>query len=170
MFTEYFVTCNVAVALRQAGFNELCMGVWRVLTKDNIPVQKLYIYYNNIPSNQRILIRQERTKDVAEAGTYWQDQRINTLMPPWIYAAPIYPQVLKWLNNRGLYVHLIPMLNDKSASAEKWKASIYSKVGSQLWPKIPLMNYHERIKAYHFDTEVAAYEQAILAALKILEY
>jgi hypothetical protein len=171
MFTEYFVTCNVAVALRQAGFNELCMGIWCVLTKDNVPVQKLYLYYNNIPPNQRILIRPEITEDVIEADTYWLDQRLNTFMPPWIYSAPIYPQVLKWLSKRGLYIHpcRIPILKEKSAPTEIWTVAIYSKAGSQLWPQIPLMSYQERIKEYYYDTEQAAYEQAILAALKILE-
>jgi hypothetical protein len=110
MFEKYFVTCPVAVALREAGFDEPCMASWECYEtttlhqKAIVSYKELHIAYLSQPPDQSIY-SDKIQKLMAKSPGLFKDQRTNSTFPEWLYAAPLYDQVLEWFMSKGLYLH-----------------------------------------------------------------
>lgn len=168
MFENYFVTCNVAVALKKIGFDEPCMAWFEYYEIDGKTTQAFHIAYSNAPTNPGMYndmikeILESRSIDISPA-------RMNSRLQPWQYAAPLYQQVFEWLETKGLYLHpyRVPRLRELP---EWYGVNIFNEKGKQVWPIVPLnKDYHENATMYYFPDKKSAYWHSILAAIEILK-
>lgn len=165
MFDEYFVTCNVAEALRKVGYDEPCMAIRERYKQENTWIEDLFINYSNKPPNPE-LYKEAYQKILQERPNILATRFTNSQLQPWCFAAPLYPQVAKWLRGKGLFLQdsRIPIMKTDMSMSELWMVSIYNQNGKQLWPAVPLVNYHQNIKKFHFESEREAWDKAIIAA------
>lgn len=153
MFEDYFVTTNVAVALRKAGFDEPCMGAHN--TQDN----KLHISYTNEPTDFHTIAIKRR----------------NSELPEHLYAAPLYDQVFDWLLQSNIRIHDVLISTDSgNGTTMGWRVYLYNgTTGKALWP--PVMVAYKYPASYEivehsrlYKDKKQAWEQAILEAIKLL--
>jgi hypothetical protein len=88
--TREFVNYEQALALKELGFDEPCLGYFE--NQD----MNLVINFNNLPLNEE---QSKRPK------LYIIDNR-NSVLPQWATTAPLYQQAFKWLldKNKGLNI------------------------------------------------------------------
>jgi hypothetical protein len=79
-----FVTYELALMLKQLGFDEPCFGYYE--SEEKI----LIINFNNLP------LTEEQNK---RPGLYRVDNR-NGILPQWAVAAPTFQQVFKWFREK----------------------------------------------------------------------
>jgi hypothetical protein len=172
MFEKYFVTCPVAVALRGAGFDEPCMACWEHYRPDGTlttfeEADKFRINYSSEPQDPRMLSQAIRDIMKERPGLF---QRLikNTDLPPYLYAAPLYDQVLEWFMSKGLYLHpfYAPRFEGKIAVEPKYGTNVYNKDLKYLWPEGGMGIFSKG--NITLPDRRDAIDQAILAAIKLL--
>ncbi len=165
MFEKYFVTCPVAVALRGAGFDEPCMAAREHYMDGDEVVDILHICYFDSPTNIDLYIETIRELLKSRPGLL-EDKRTNKQLPPWLYAAPLYGQVLEWFMSKGLYLHpyYAPKFDGKIAIEPKYGCNVLDKNLKHLWPEGGIFSNVVII----YPDRRAALEQAILVAIKLL--
>ena len=163
MFEDYFVTCNVAVALKGAGFDEPCMASWeRYKALKYVTGDKLHIHYSNFPTSPDNYNDTIKAAMLAHPGLF-AEKRKNSEWPPWLYVAPLYDQVFDWLLNKGLYLH------PYKTPGPKWGVNIYDIDFNHVWPNnTPNESYHYNQMKYLHDGKKLALTEAILQAIKLL--
>lgn len=171
MVEEYFVTCEVAIALRAAGFDEPCMGVHEYYQTVEGPYSdELHINYSNRPTNPDTYNDTIRKLMLTRPGLFVEKHR-NSELQPWFYAAPLYDQVIDWFLTKGLYLHPYKTIRPKKNKATKiWGVNILNNDGEHLWPAVALTrNYSQEMQKYLTDGRRLALNTAILAGLKLLD-
>ncbi len=163
MFDGYFVTCDVAIALRNVGFDEPCMAVHEHYTHNSMQYTKLIIGYSNQPTTPEIY-NSTIQKLLEEKPDLFKEQRRNSLLPVWQYAAPLYDQVFDWLMIKGYYLHDYPIPKLEQAPV-RWGVNLYDDKGGLVWPKLTLND-----QAYLYEEKREAWRYGLLAALKFLEH
>lgn len=179
MFEKYFVTCNVAVALREAGYNEPCMAVWEYYEFEKDRNEKLYIgfYSHEVPDN--IYNEQIRALKQSRPGMF-ENKRTNQTLQPWLYAAPMYQQVFDWLMEQNIRVHdcyISKKVNAQAAKAVWYVNLIDTNTQDTYWPtlnfKSILIKDGDRKwtieSQIYYETDRKAWEAAILQAIEILK-
>lgn len=180
MFEKYFVTCPVAVALRAAGFDEPCMASWehydhtRSLTAFEEP-NIMRINYTNSVLDPRIY-NEELQRVMKERPNLFAQKLQNSQLPAYLYAAPLYGQVLEWLHGQGIRVHENYLTTGERKIATKlaWAVRLVdTKTGKTLWPDTKIAFSKEGIFEIiepdnEFEVQRDAWEQSILAAIKLL--
>lgn len=104
MFSEYFVTCSIAIALKKAGFDEQCMGAWEHYNYKGGDFTELIIAYSNQPTIPEIY-NSTIQQALAERPGLFKERQKNSQLQPWLYAAPLYQQVFDWLIMHNIRVH-----------------------------------------------------------------
>jgi hypothetical protein len=143
MFEKYFVTCNVAILLKNVGYDEPCIAVYDC---------------NKVDAEHRI-----------DYGNHPFQPHRNSKLQPWLYAAPLYQQVFEWLESKGLYLHpyKVPLLNEQPAY---YGVNIFNDEGMHLWPDVPHdKDYHKNIQKYYYYDKLIAWRHAIMAAIRLFK-
>lgn len=173
MFEKYFVTAPVAVALKEAGFDEPCIAAREYYSDSNGNYQEeLHVAYISHPPEISIYSDKIQKLMVRKPGLF-KDLRLNSQFPTWLYAAPLYAQVFEWFLKKGLYLHPY-LLNGpiNIAFKEKWGVNIFNPAGSLEWPVVPFQpdpnKFEDDRQTYIHADKRDAYEQAIIAAIKLL--
>lgn len=169
MFEDYFVTCAAAVALREAGFNEPCMAVHEYYKFHGKEYKEFHIAYFGKPGEPRMYSDKIQKLMIKRPGLFI-DQRTNQQFPPWLYAAPLYEQVLDWFLSKGLYLHPYNLQGIRTKDMEhKWGVNIFDMEYNHLWPSIPLTKaYTQEMQLFLADGRRLALNNAILPAIKLL--
>lgn len=162
MFADYFVTCNVAIALRNVGFDEPCMAMHEHYDHNDIQHSELIIGYSNRPTTPEIY-NSTIQKLLEERPGLFKEQRRNSMLPKWQYAAPLYDQAFDWLLIKGYYLHdyHIPKLEQAPA---RWGVNLYDDNGDLVWPELTMND-----QAYLYENKRAAWRHGLLAAIKLIK-
>jgi len=144
MLANYIVPPHVAWALKDAGFNEPCLAKWPSTYCDLLkPVTSDQFHYKNSELEQ------------SE------------------FTAPLYDQILMWFLDHNL--NIVPYyLEGRMVDAAKslkgsWVCTVHSvRTTKQLWPQM-LMSIRINNAKYLHDDKHKAYDQAIIAAIRLLK-
>jgi hypothetical protein len=179
MFEKYFVTCNVAKALREVGYNEPCLAVWEYYEFEDNRSEHLYIgfYSHEIPDN--IYNEQIRALMNSRPGMF-EKKRTNQTLQPWLYAAPMYQQVFDWLMTHNIHVHdcyIAKKVNMQGTEAVWYVNLIDTITQDSYWPSLNFKsilmidgNQKWTIESQiYYETDREAWEAAILQAIEILK-
>jgi hypothetical protein len=174
MFAEYFVTCNVAVALKEVRFDEPCMGYHE-------SEQELNINYCNRPTQPELYNATIR-KALEEKPGLFDERRKNSQLPQWFYAAPLYHQVFDWLRiKHNMRVHdcYIASAVNKVGPNGTWYANLIdATTGETLWPGLKFVStVDDQAKTVlhvesqtPYETQREAWEAVILEAIARIKH
>lgn len=167
MFEDYFVASNVAVALRNIGFDEPCMGFHEHYTRDEVLHSKMIINYSNLPIDPEAYNSTIRQAIKEKPGLIKQDC-CNSTLAQWQYAAPLWDQLFNWLVTKGIHVHCyeVPALNEQP---RRYGVNLFNMTGKQLWPNISLDQALVNELYYTYEDKLAAWRHGSLAACKIIK-
>jgi len=111
---KLFLPYNLCILAQKKGFDEICMAYWEhnKFPSKKIDTKKLIIHYSNFP-----LIKEEEKIDRFRVPIK------NSALPQWAVAAPIYEQIIQWLDKKhSLFIQIEKnLINNEYFGLYVWK-------------------------------------------------
>ncbi len=118
-----FVPYEIALALKEMGFDEPCIGSY----EDNklSPPPVLHVSYSNQPINTSMW-KEEYVETYKKRPKMFEgEEPKNSKMPQWKVAAPLYDQVIDWFDSKNVHIYAF-----KYNGNWQWKIDIANSTDS----------------------------------------
>lgn len=159
-----FVPYEIALALKEMGFDEPCIGSY----EDNklSPPSVLHVSYSNQPINTSMWKEEYVETYKKRTKMFEGEEPKNSKMPQWKVAAPLYDQVIDWFIEK----HGISMYVSPNWTGSHWNLTTHpvSKQGKELAKKMEDSTF--AVEAYeHFTSRKEALNAGILKAIELIK-
>lgn len=135
---KLFVPFELAIKLKEKGFNESCLGYYENNTLDP-ECPKLFVHYSTLPLNE----------EQAKRPNLYRSENKNSELPQWAVSAPTYQQIIDWFRDKKIHIGFTPFYDFFTCTIKDFNSD-----------KEFDFNMYEEIKGY-YPLQAKAIEKAL---------